>query len=390
MTETAAPAESVFAFDEAYFHDPEAAHEALRAAGPVHRGQLPTGELVWLIVGYEHVRAAHTDLRLSLDKRHAGADYRGLSLPPALERNLLSLEGEDHARLRRLAAQALTPDAVSRLAPRIRATAQHLFARIEEDGGGDLIGDFSAPLTRTTLRALLGVPETQHDLFASHVATLTSSTAGPDQQRAAGGALLGLVTDVVARKRHEPDDDLISALIAARDGEDRLSEAEMLSLIWLLVMTGYETTAALIGSAALVLLGSDPADAGTIEDLIERTLRVQAPAPWSIRRFAVSDLTIGDATVRAGETVLLGLASANTDPLAPDAAGDARHLAFGLGVHYCLGAPLARLQVRIALSVIAAARERIVLAVPETDLSYKRSVRIRALDALPVLVGQAD
>lgn len=128
----------LFEFDERYFADPEAAHERLRAAGPIHRAALPSGDPAWLIVGYEQVRAALTDPRLTVDKRHAGPGYTGLSLPGALDRNLLSLDADDHGRLRRLAVPAFTAEAVAPLEPRILATATGLFEALAAAGGGDL------------------------------------------------------------------------------------------------------------------------------------------------------------------------------------------------------------------------------------------------------------
>jgi cytochrome P450 len=370
-------------FDAGYFDDPAAAHERLRAAGPIHRAALPTGEVVWLIVGHEQVRAALTDPRLSADKRHAGAGYKGLSLPGALDRNLLNLDGDDHARLRRLAAPAFTTEAVTPLEPRIRATVQELLEALAAAGGGDLIGEFAAPLTADTLRRLLGVPDGQGEQFAAHVATLTSAGTGPDEQRAAGIALLHLIGELVEGKRTERGEDLVSALVEARDGEDQLTEDEMLSLVFLLVMAGYETTAALIGTAVLALLHPDAKDEPIAADaLIEQALREQAPAPWSIRRFATQDLTVADTLVSAGETVLLGLASANTDPTAPSE----RHLSFGHDLHYCLGAPLALLQARIAVDVLAAERAWIRLVGDPADLDWRHSIRIRVLDELPVTV----
>jgi cytochrome P450 len=373
-------------FDADYFGDPAAAHERLRKAGPIHRAALPSGEAAWLVVGHEQVRAALTDPRLSADREHAAPGYQGLSLPGALNRNLLNLDGDDHARLRRLAVPAFTAEAVAPLEPRIRATAQALLENLASAGGGDLIGGFAAPLTGDTLRRLLGVPDGQGERFAAHVATLTSATTSPGEQRAAGVALLNLIGELVEAKRTERGADLVSALVEARDGEDRLTEDEMLSLVFLLVMAGYETTAALIGTAALALLDPGAKDEPVAaEALIERALREQAPAPWSIRRFAVSDLTVGETLVSAGDTVLLGLASANTDPAAP---GE-RHLSFGHGIHYCLGAPLARLQARVALEVLAAERARIRLADNPAGLGWRPSIRIRALESLPVTVGLA-
>ena len=381
MNTSGARGSGLIEFDDDYFRDPGAAHERLRAGGPIHRAVLSSGDEAWLLVGHEQVRAALTDPRLSVDRRHAGSGYTGLSLPGALNRNLLSLDGADHARLRRLAAPAFTGEAVAPLEPRIRATATGLFADLAAVGKGDLIGEFAAPLARDTLRRLLGVPDGQGEEFVAHVETLMAAEAGPDEQRAAGGALLRIVGTLVEAKRRERGADLISALVQARDGEDRLTEDEMLSLVFLLVMAGYETTATLIGTALLNLLSPDArGESAAAEALIDRVLREQAPIPWSIRRFATGDLTLAGTLVRSGETVLLGLASANADPAAPGG----RHLSFGHGAHYCLGAPLARLQARIAVEVVAAERTRIRLVGDPADLDWRRSIRVRSLEALPV------
>jgi cytochrome P450 len=377
--------------------DPYAVYERLRDIAPVHRIAGPDGSPAWLVTRYEDVREALANPLLSLDKRHSRpGGYRGLALPPALDANLLNMDPPDHTRIRRLVARAFTPRRVEQLRTPIRQTADRLLDVLGPHGTTDLVAAYAAPLPVSVICDLLGVPgEHRWDFRAWTDALVAPDPARPEAAKEAVVAMLGYFTALLAGKRKEPADDLLSDLIAVRDEGDRLTEDELMSLAFLILFAGYENTVQLIGNAVLALLRHPDRLAALREDLsrlpaaVEECARYEGPALLAIRRFPVRDVTIGEVTVPAGETVLLSLSAANRDPrrfadpdrldLGRDASG---HLALGHGIHYCLGAPLARLETEIAL---AALLERFPhLALAEQEVRWRPSVRARGLLALPV------
>jgi cytochrome P450 len=317
------------------------------------------------VTRYEDVRAALADPRLSLDKAHATeGNYRGLSLPPALDANLLNMDPPDHTRIRRLVARAFTMRRVEQLRIPIRRTADRLLDALGPHGTTDLIAAYAGPLPITVICDLLGVPEDhRRDFRAWTDALVAPDPARPAAVKEAVGAMLGFFTGLIAAKRAAPADDLLSDLIAVRDEGDRLTEDELMSLAFLILFAGYENTVQLIGNAVLSLLNHPEqlaalrADPARIPAAVEEFARYEGPALLAIRRFPTQDVTIGGVTVPAGETVLLSLAAANRDParftdpdrldLGRDTSG---HLALGHGIHHCLGAPLARAETEIALA----------------------------------------
>ncbi|MGW4880844.1 cytochrome P450 family protein [Streptomyces sp. NPDC004262] len=381
------------------FADPYAVYARLREAGPVHRFTGTDGLPAWLVTRYDDVRQALADPRLSLDKAHAKpGGYRGLALPPALDANLLNMDPPDHTRIRRLVSQAFTPRRIARLREPVRRTADALLDAVAPLGRADLIADYAAPLPIAVICELLGVAEDDRPDFRSWTdALVVPDPARPDGARKAVRALLAYFAGLLARKRAEPADDLLSALIAVRDEEDRLSEDELMSLAFLILFAGYENTVHLIGNAVLALLVDPPqlaalrADPARTGAAVEELLRYDGPVPLAIRRFPTEDVTIGGVAVPAGETVLLSLAAAHRDPrrfpepdrldLGRDGAG---HLALGHGIHYCIGAPLARLEAEIALTALLERLPGLALDVPVDALRHRPSMRTRGLLALPV------
>ncbi|MFI0960655.1 cytochrome P450 [Streptomyces sp. NPDC021080] len=379
--------------------DPYAVYAELRRAGPVHRITGTDGLPAWLVTRYDDVRRALADPRLSLDKRNgAPGGYRGMALPPALDANLLNMDPPDHTRIRRLVTRAFTPRQIEQLREPIQRTADQLLDAVAAAERVDLIASYAAPLPITVICDLLGIgPADRLDFRSWTDALVAPDPARPSLAKEAIGSLLSFLTQLIADKRTAPTDDLLSALIAVRDEEDRLSEDELMSLAFLILFAGYENTVHLIGNAVLTLLRhpdqlaqlrSDPTRMSAV---VEELARYDGPVPLAIRRFPTEDVTIGDVTIPAGETILLCLAAAHRDPhrftdpdhfdIDRDATG---HLALGHGIHYCLGAPLARMETEIALSALLDRFPDLALDVPPGELQWRPSMRSRGLLSLPV------
>ncbi|MFJ1876224.1 cytochrome P450 family protein [Streptomyces chartreusis] len=376
---------------------PHDVYRRLRDTAPVHRIAGADGNPAWVVTRYQDVRDALADPRLSVDKRHAKeGNYQGLTLPPALDANLLNMEAPDHTRIRRLVVRAFTARRVERLRAPIRETADRLLDALGPHGTTDLIASYAAPLPITVICDLLGVPDRHRRDFRVWTDTLVApDPSRPQDAKAAVVAMLGFFGELLADKREEPVDDLLSDLIAVRDEGDRLSEDELMSLAFLILFAGYENTVQLIGNAVLALLRHPEqldalrADPKRIAAAVEEFHRFEGPALLAIRRFPTEDMTIGGVPVPAGETVLLSLAAANRDParfpdpdrldLSRDTSG---HLALGHGVHHCLGAPLARAETEIALTALLERFPELALA--DGEPRWRRSLRARGLLALPV------
>ncbi|MFJ7245044.1 cytochrome P450 [Kitasatospora sp. NPDC098652] len=405
--------------------DPYGAYAALRAEAPVHRVTGPDGLPVWLVTRYPDVRRALADPRLALDRSHAApGNYRGFALPPALDANLLNMDPPDHTRIRRLVGQAFTPRRIAALQAPVERVAEQLLDAVEAAAGPsgrvDLLAAYAAPLPITVICDLLGVPEDDRQDFRAWTDTLiTPDPDHPEQARAAVKAMLGFFTGLIERKRTTPADDLLSDLIAVRDEhaqggpggdaqgteargaevQDRLSEDELTSLAFLILFAGYENTVHLIANAVLALLTHPEqlaalrAEPELIAGAVEEFARFDGPAPLAIRRFPREDVTIGGVTVPAGETVLLALASANRDPeqfADPDRLDLRRrengHLALGHGIHYCLGAPLARLETALAITALLRRFPDLALDAPAEELRHRPALRARGLLELPVRI----
>lgn len=384
---------------EGLIDHPYAVYDRLRDTAPVHRVAGTDGNPAWLVTRYEDVREALANPLLSMDKKHAlPGGYQGLSLPPALDANLLNMEAPDHTRIRRLVVRAFTARRIEQLRTPVRETADRLLDALGPHGSADLMTAYAAPLPITVICDLLGIPgEHRRDFRAWTDVLVAPDPTRPGAAKEAVAAMLGFLTQLLADKRKKPADDLLSDLIAVRDEGDRLSEDELMSLAFLILFAGYENTVQLIGNAILGLLTHPDqlaalrANPERFPNAVEEFARHEGPALLAIRRFPVEDVTIGAVTVPAGETVLLSLAAANRDParfpdperldLGRDASG---HLALGRGIHYCVGAPLARLETEIAVSALLERLPDLALATDPAELRWRPSLRARGLLALPV------
>lgn len=356
------------------------------------------------VVGYDEARQVMGDhKRFIKDYRNLMSDRERIMthLMPTtfdlLYDNMLSRDAPDHTRLRALISKAFTNRSVQVLESRIQGIANQLIDAFEGKGATDLIEDFAFPLPIIVICELLGIPIEDRDKFRiwSHAFIGISNEADPS-----GNSLFEFVEYIgrmIHLRRHSPQDDLISRLVHADENGERLTEQELFSMIALLIVAGHETTVNLIGNglAALlqhpdqaVLLRRDPT---LIENAIEEFLRYAGPVEMTTTRYAAEDITIGDTFLPRGTTVIVILAAVNRDPQAfvkSDTLDVMREqnkqMGFGYGVHYCVGAPLARLEARIAFNTLLTRLPTIQLAVPATKLKYNDSSIVRGVVRLPV------
>lgn len=385
-------------FDASFFKDPYTTYARLRAEGAAHRLNTPEGAPIWFIPRERDVRAALSDPRLSVNKAHSTRGYQGFSLPPALDANLLNVDHSDHLRLRRLVSQAFTARRVEQLRSTIEEATNRLADAMETIGIQDLAWVYANPLPITVIGDLLAVPDEDRLVFSSWVATMFAPDH-PGQVGEAINAIQDFLTNLVAERRRALGNDLLSDLITAQDEGDKLSEDELVSLAFLILMAGSENVQHVISTGVLTLLQHPQQMEEMRDDLdlfphaMEEILRYAHPNQMAIRRFPMEDIEIGGVRIPKGETVMLGLASANRDPYRyPDAdrfnihRADTSHLSLGHGLHYCLGAALGRIEIQSALATLLRRFPRLRLAVPSSELRWRSSWRSHALRELPVKV----
>ncbi|MDI6411533.1 cytochrome P450 [Streptomyces albus] len=387
-------------FDESFRAMPHAVYNKLRDEKAVHRVALPDGTAVWLVTRDADVRAGLADRQLSVNKAHSTGGYQGYALPPALDANLLNIDHDDHIRLRRLVSQGFTPRRAEAMRAGIQAVADRLADRLEErlesEGTADLVHDFATPLPLTVVCDLFGVPEPDRRPFGSWVSTMLALES-PQQVAEAVTSVHDFLRALVDERRKAPGDDLLSALIAARDEDDRLTEDELCSLAFLVLGAGIDNVQHLLSAGFLALLrhpgqlAALRGDSSLLPDAVEELMRYAHSQLTAIRRFPTEPVEIAGTTVPAGDTVLLCLASANRDPErypAPDRLDirrrDNAHLSLGQGMHYCLGAPLARMQTGLALETLLGRFPGLRPAVEVDRLQWRTSFRSHALRALPL------
>ena len=388
------------AYDPKLRRFPYEAYRVLREHGPVHNVIPANGDgPVWYVVGYEEARQALTDIRLTRDVTKLPSTGRPIEPLAAigLHPSMLTVDPPEHTRLRRLVSAAFTPRRVEQLRPRVHQIASELLARLLGREEADLIDDFALPLPITVICELLGVPVPDQSTFRGWIRDLFASGGDRATVKAANRALSAYLAELLEAKRAQPDDALISALVAARDDQRQLTDAQLLSTVTLLLVAGHETTVNLIAAGTVALLRHPEqltalrSDRAAIERVVEELLRFDPPVETAGARWALEELTLGGMTIPAGGTVHAVLGAANHDPRHvgdPDRFDVRRqagaHLAFGHGVHYCLGAPLARLEAQIALPALFDRFPRLRLAVPVDQLDVAPSLSLRSLRAVPI------
>lgn len=381
--------------------NPYPVYAKLREQGSVHHVRTPEGREAWLVVGNDACRAAFTDPRLSRDWRRSGDIGQIINTgqdDPSLA-HMLMAEPPDHTRLRRLVSREFTPRRIEAMAPRIQQVTDELLDAMEanEERRGDLVNAFAFPLPMTVICELLGVPELDRDTFRLWSNEMVARTS-PEAEAAAYAQMPRYLTGLIEAKRAAPGEDLLSAMIHAVDeGGDRLSPDELIGMCVLLLIAGHETTVNLIGNGMRALfahpgqLADLRADLGLLEGAIEEMLRYDGPVETSTERLALEDVEMGGVVIPAGSTVLISMADADRDPARfedPDRFDIRRnargHIAFGHGLHHCLGAPLARMEGRIALRSLLERFPELARDAEDAELSWLPGMLIRGVRELPV------
>ena len=391
--------------DAAFKAAAQSRYAALRALGPVHRARILNGIPCWMVVDYELAKQALTHPALvkdetpAYDTLAAAGRLTGAGMAP----NMLVADPPDHTRLRRLVAAAFTRGRVAALRPRVTAIAEELADAVAAAGEADLVRSYTSPLPVRVICELLGVQEREQGQFSEWTRKTLGSV--PAERHEGFSNLNRYLAELVAEKRQAPGDDLLSALVAARDSRDgRLSEEELVGTASLLVMAGHDTTVNLLGNA-MVALFDHPGQARLlrrwpelIKGAVEEFLRFDTSVEYTPMRFAARDIELGGARIARGDIVVVSLTSANrSDPALAAVGRDtldvsrpaARHLAFGYGIHRCLGARLAQLEAEIGIGTLLRRFPDLRPTIPTAELRWIPAGMMRGPLSLPVTVTPA-
>jgi cytochrome P450 len=397
-------------FSPEWERDPRPTYRTLMAEGPVHRVTLPSGSRVWLVTRYEAAAAALSDPALIKDPLRFGKRTRGVlaHLPDRLRtvlfRNILELDPPDHTRVRRLVARPFSAARIGRRLAEVEARAVAMVDALPVGEPVDVVSAFCSPYPLRIVCDLLGVPDSEESrLRVQRWARVLNAghAADADAYIRCAQEAMHYLEELVESKRREPGDDLASAMLASQGEADGLSLDEIIGTLFMLILAGHESTAHLLSMSLLELAGNPQLRRDLIDnpELIpnaaEELLRHTSPvklAPW---RYAADDLTLAGTAIRAGEGVMVGVAAANMDPevfpdperLAIRRAEAARHLSFGRGIHFCLGAQLAKMEAAAALRAVLTRFPDFSLAVPSDSIEWQRGAMIRGPLALPLTFG---
>ncbi len=380
----------------------------MREESPVHLQPGLDGETpIWFVTHYDDVVALLTDNerfvldpKLALTPTELERHIAEIAPDERASENLLAKDGENHRRLRRLVTKAFTPRIVEQLRPRIQQIADDLIDLVEERGSMELVDDFAFPLPITVIAELLGIPVEDRERFRAWSSNVVMPALTPEDREIAkrrGDEFIAYLDDLFTQRRAEPTDDLVSALVLAEDGGDTLSENELYSMVVLLIVAGHETTVSLIANAVHTLLTHSGelaalrADPSLMTSAVEELVRFDSAVERAITRWVAADTDLGGQALRRGDLVIAVIGSANRDTdqfFDADtlnlARVDNKHVGFGRGPHYCLGAPLARLEVEIALETLFRRLPNLHLAIDEDDLYWRPIPLFRSLASLPV------
>lgn len=395
-------------YSDTFKGNPYPTYATMRAETPVcyHRG-LNENERIWFITRYaeaETVLRDHKRFVKSWQNTRTPEELAQLQPPSRLmqllDGHMLNKDGADHQRLRNLVNKAFTTRMVTNMQPRVQAIADELLDRVAAQGQMDLIDEYAFPLPIVVIAELLGAPADDRSRFrawSDAFVVPARNEAEWDQHRKLLEEFVTYLAAIFAERRRQPQNDLITALIQAEEAGDRLSEEELYAMVVLLIVAGHETTVNLIGNGTLALL-RNPDQLTYLQQhpeamgaAVEELLRFDGPVERATIRFAVEDTELGGQQLRRGDAVTVVLGSANRDRAQFAHAEkldlqrpDNRHLAFGYGVHYCVGAPLARMEGRIALNTLVQRLPNLRLAAPVETLQWRFNPILRGMHHLPV------
>lgn len=377
-------------------YNPHAFYAHLRSTEPmVYVEELDA----WLLTTYEDALWLFKDPRFTKDRNKLPEleEQRDESWGTFTMRNLLMVDPPDHSRLRSLVSKAFTPRMIEHLRPQIQQITDDLLDAVQERGAMDLIADFAYPLPLTVISDLLGIPVTDRLRFREWTQAMVNITTEAEQRRDAVQQFLNYIKTLLDEKRARPGNDLTSGLVQVEENGDQLDENELISMLILLIIAGHETTVNLLGNGTLALLQHPDqfhllrTDPELVPGAVEELLRYTSPVSLSDERWASEDVERHGKLIRKGQQVLAALISANADPQHVHAGEildltrrENQHLAFGKGIHTCLGAPLARLEGQIALSTLLRRLPNLRLASDPTHLAWTLNPVLRGLTSLPV------
>lgn len=390
---------------------------SLRDRGAVHEVTFAHGANVWLVTRYDEIRALVSDPRVSKDgrrmnelfARHSGApveegeDSGDVGFDDDLATHMLNTDPPRHTRLRALVSKAFTAQRVERLRPRVEQVADELLDGFAGRSEVDLVSGFAVRLPITIICDLFGIPEPDREDFRLWGTRLVGAGQDPAEVADASKRVVDYASGLIEARRADPGDDMVSALVRATVQGDRLTHGELVSMIFFLVVAGHITTIYSIGNAVYNLLTHPDqlarlrADLSLMPAAVDELMRYDPAAAVGTFRFTTEEIPVGDMVIPADQILALSWSSANRDSARfpdPDRLDLERHpsgsMAFGHGIHYCLGVPLAKLQIETALTRLLTRYPDLRLAVDPGQLRWEDSALLRGLTALPVQLSPVD
>lgn len=384
-------------FSKGFKKDPYPTFSQLREKDPIYRTLLPSGQYAWIVTRYEDAVVILKDQRFIKDATKLMDDDSSQNI---MAKTMLFSDPPDHRRLRSLVQQAFTPRMIEGLRERIEEITNELLDEIQRKNEIDFIDEFAFPLPIIVICEMLGVPTEDRNKFRDWSNTLVEASNNPEsieETQESLGAFIAYLQEFISKRRKDPQDDLISKLIQAEEEGDQFTAQEVSSLVFLLIIAGHETTVNLIGNGVLALLKHPEqkeklqSNPDLIHSAVEECLRYDGPVEFSTDRWAGETVEFREKTIQKGDLVLVAIDSADRDPEQfedPDVfditRGKSRHIAFGKGIHFCLGAPLARLEAEIAISTLLRRLPELRLSKDPETLQYRPGMLIRGLKELPV------